>query len=172
VRPIRSSTIYVFKDEDIAFLEIEPSYVPYLKTKQVASYSLFNNHVTLHLTSVSTVILHAVPYERMDLSFEEKEITLNTFPYVTFAKGIKNDFIDIDINRKGKNELGEEAIVPDIYGMSGSGVWTLHPGEDTAYRLAGIVTNGRTDSGSVYALDINFVVGLLTTHLRENEAEL
>ncbi|BET57531.1 S1 family peptidase [Geobacter sp. 60473] len=86
-RPIRSSSIYLFKNEDIAFLEIEPSYVPYLKTKQVASYGLINNQVTMHLTSISTVILHAVPYERTDLSFEKKEITLNTFPYVTFGVG-------------------------------------------------------------------------------------
>lgn len=102
------------------------------------------------LDSDSAILLYTFPSEGKQCDWNNRLVEAKTFPYYTYALNYENGYVTFDIHTTGLTEEGKEIQIPEFYGSSGSGMWTVD-GND--FRLSGIVTYGeKGKSGCASAL--------------------
>ena len=65
-----------------------------------------------------------------------------------------DDIITIEIIEEAIDENNNVVIVPNVDGMSGSGVWTYYPNDEIKYKLCGILTYGNIKAERATAMNI------------------
>lgn len=153
--------VKVDQEQDIAAYEIDANCIELFRGKEFLTETLIERNPETHLVNHNPVFLHASPGATSEIDFDEQEVRLTTFPYLTFAKRFTNDFFVLDINRLGENELREVAEIPAVAGMSGSWAYCHYNDGIIPYKCIGIICCGERDSGNLWVLHIGRVLDFI-----------
>lgn len=91
------------------------------------------------LVSDSTILLYSFPSEGKQCDWNSRLVEATTSSFYTYALNYENGYVEFDLHAMALTEEGIEIEIPQFYGSSGSGMWTVY-GND--FRLSGIVTYG------------------------------
>lgn len=86
-----------------------------------------------------TILLHSFPYEGKQCDWNNRLVEATPSSFYTYALNYENEHVTFDLHARALTEEGIEIEIPEFYGSSGSGMWTVD-GND--FRLSGLVTYG------------------------------
>jgi hypothetical protein len=154
-------------DNDISVLEIDQQFAQSKSDKLFIDSKCFEDPKN-YLNRCNFVFIHGFPSANTHIDNVEKVVETVSLPYVTFIKHYyeESNLISLFCENDGNiDEFQKKVQLPELYGMSGSIVFSYRLGDVMyPYGVLGVVTNGTLSSETIWLTPIDDVISFIDSN--------